>query len=349
MSTESASNGQVPKRLAQVREVMASRGVDALLVPSADPHLSEYLPRYWQGRRWLSGFQGSVGTLVVKADFAGLWVDSRYWEQAEVELAGTGIALVKLLAGQPGPLEWLVDNVGQGGTVAVDGAVLALASARTLGDKLRAQGATLRTDTDLLREVWPDRPVLPVEPVYEHGVPFASEGREARLAQLRKALAEKAAAWHFLATLDDIAWLFNLRGADVSYNPVFLAFALISQDSATLYVAPGKIADGLRASLEVQGIQVRDYADIGAGLAAIGAQSSVLLDPAKVTCTCLLTCGLSKVSTRPPCSNRAKARRMRPMFVMPWSRMAPPCASSSPGSSLRWVARPSPKSRSILS
>jgi len=283
MSPTSASDTQVPARLAQVREAMAAQGVSALLVPSADPHLSEYLPRYWQGRRWLSGFHGSVGTLVITVDFAGLWVDSRYWQQAEKELAGSGIALMKLMAGQPGPLDWLPDNVSQGATVAVDGAVMALASARSLNDKLVARGASLRTDLDLLRDVWADRPALPLAPVYEHLSPFASEGREARLARLRAAMQEKGADWHFIATLDDIAWLFNLRGADVSYNPVFLAFALIGPGSASLYVGPGKISPALQAALEQQGISVCGYEQIGADLEAVPAQACVLLDPAKVT------------------------------------------------------------------
>jgi Xaa-Pro aminopeptidase len=283
MSTTAANDVQVPARLAQVREVMAGQGISALLVPSADPHLSEYLPRYWQGRRWLSGFHGSVGTMIVTPDFAGLWVDSRYWEQAEKELAGTGIALMKLVSGQPGALEWLPENVAQGATVAVDGAVMALAAARSLNDKLATRGASLRTDLDLLSDVWLDRPALPVAEVFEHAPPFASEDRQLRLSRLREALRDKAADWHFLATLDDIAWLFNLRGADVSYNPVFLAFALVGEGVARLYVADGKIAETLRASLLEQGVEVRDYADISVDLQAVPAQASVLLDPAKVT------------------------------------------------------------------
>lgn len=283
MSIPSASNAQVPTRLAQVREAMAGHGVSALLVPSADPHLSEYLPRYWQGRRWLSGFHGSVGTLIVTADFAGLWVDSRYWEQAEKELAGSGVTLMKLQSGQPGALDWLPDNVAQGATVSVDGAVMALAAARTLNEKLAAKGATLRTDLDVLAEIWVDRPGLPVAPVYEHLAPFASDSRESRLARLRAALDEKGADWHFLATLDDIAWLFNLRGADVSYNPVFLAFALISAHEARLYVSNGKIDPALSERLRQQGIEVRDYGRVGDDLAAIPAQDGVLLDANKVT------------------------------------------------------------------
>jgi Xaa-Pro aminopeptidase len=158
MNVQTTIQQSVPERLARVREVMAREGVDALLVPSADPHLSEYLPGYWQGRRWLSGFDGSVGTLVVTADFAGLWADSRYWEQAEKELAGSGIELMKLQPGKPGALEWLGDHVVTQGTVAVDGAVMALAAARQLEERLGVRDIRLVTDRDLLGMVWEGRP-----------------------------------------------------------------------------------------------------------------------------------------------------------------------------------------------
>ena len=278
------SEQSVPERLAHVRQAMAAGGIDALLVPSADPHLSEYLPGYWQGRQWLSGFHGSVGTLVVTPAFAGLWVDSRYWEQADHELAGSGIELMKLLPGKPGALEWLGDNVEPDGNVAVDGAVMALASARQLGERLKARGARLVTDQDLLAQVWEGRPALPANPVYQHLPPHATVSRAEKLAQLRQGLQAKGADWHFIATLDDIAWLFNLRGSDVSYNPVFLAFALISQQQAILFVGQDKVDAHLRQVLAVDGIEVRDYSEVGNALAAVPVGARLLVDPARVTC-----------------------------------------------------------------
>ncbi|MFK0314457.1 aminopeptidase P family protein [Pseudomonas sp. NPDC090233] len=284
MNVQTTIEQSVPERLARVREVMAREGVDALLVPSADPHLSEYLPGYWQGRRWLSGFDGSVGTLVVTADFAGLWADSRYWEQADRELAGSGIELMKLLPGKSGALEWLGDNVRAAGVVAVDGAVMALASARQLEERLKAREIRLRTDHDLLAEVWDGRPALPNNPVYQHLPPHATVSRAEKLARLRNTLAEKGADWHFIATLDDIAWLFNLRGSDVSYNPVFVSFALISQSQATLFIGGEKLDQHLRHVLQVDGIEVRDYTEVANTLASITAGSRLLLDPSRVTC-----------------------------------------------------------------
>ena len=283
MSTQTSTEGSVPQRLAQTRELMRREGIHALLVPSADPHLSEYLPGYWQGRQWLSGFHGSVGTLIVTADFAGVWADSRYWEQATKELKGSGIELVKLQPGQPSPLDWLAEQTPEGGVVAVDGAVMAVASARTLSSKLEARGARLRTDIDLLQEVWSDRPSLPNAPIYQHLPPQATVSRGEKLAKLRETLQERGADWHFIATLDDIAWLFNLRGGDVSFNPVFVSFALINQQQATLFVALSKVDAELRAVLEQDGVTLRDYREVADALRAVPGGASLLVDPARVT------------------------------------------------------------------
>ncbi|WP_335945797.1 aminopeptidase P family protein [Pseudomonas sp. G166] len=283
MSTKPLTHGLVPQRLARIRQLMSREGIHALLVPSADPHLSEYLPGYWQGRQWLSGFHGSVGTLIVTGSFAGVWADSRYWEQATQELEGSGIELVKLIPGQPGPLDWLAEQTPEGGVVAVDGAVMAVASARTLGGKLEERGARLRTDIDLLNEVWTDRPSLPDQPVYAHLPPQATVSRVEKLAKLRESLKERGADWHFIATLDDIAWLFNLRGADVSFNPVFVSFALISQQQATLFVALDKVDAALRAVLEQDGVTLRDYSEAAAALREVPGGASLQIDPARVT------------------------------------------------------------------
>ncbi|MGN8278489.1 aminopeptidase P family protein [Pseudomonas sp. SMN5] len=283
MSTEPLTHGLVPQRLARIRQLMSREGIHALLVPSADPHLSEYLPGYWQGRQWLSGFHGSVGTLIVTGDFAGVWADSRYWEQATKELEGSGIELVKLIPGQPGPLDWLAEQTPEGGVVAVDGAVMAVASARTLRGKLQERGARLRTDIDLLQEVWTDRPSLPDQPVYAHQAPQATVNRTEKIAKLREVLKERGADWHFIATLDDIAWLFNLRGADVSFNPVFVSFALINQQQATLFVALDKVDAALRGVLQQDGVTLRDYNEAAAALREVPGGASLLVDPARVT------------------------------------------------------------------
>jgi len=275
----------VPDRLAALRQAMQRRGLHAYIVPSADPHLSEYLPERWQGRRWLSGFTGSVATLVVTADFAGLWVDSRYWVQAEAQLAGTGITLMKIAAAnQPGHVAWLAERMRAGARVGVDGQVLGLAAFRALSAALAPAGATLDIMADLLDEIWEDRPGLPDAPVYEHLPPQATEPRAVRLARVREAMREHGADVHLVSTLDDLAWIFNLRGADVEYNPVFLAHALIGPDHATLFVRRGKIPAALQAALAADGIDVAPYEQAAEALGSLGPDQTLLIDPARVTC-----------------------------------------------------------------
>jgi Xaa-Pro aminopeptidase len=271
-------------RLAQLRAAMARHQVDAFIVPSADPHLSEYLPGRWKGREWLSGFTGSVGTFIATNDFAGVWTDGRYYTQAEHELAGTDIRLMKIPSGASLlHIDWLAENLEAGQTVAVDARVLGLAVARLLTDALTARGIKLRTDLDLLDAIWSDRPGLPPEAVFEHAAPYATMERADKLHATRNAMAKLGAQVHFISTLDDIAYLFNLRGADVSYNPVFLAHALVESSRATLFVADGKVAADLRARLERDGIHVAPYDDAAAALAAIKEGTTLLVDPRRIT------------------------------------------------------------------
>ncbi|WP_317204766.1 aminopeptidase P family protein [Janthinobacterium sp.] len=271
-------------RLAQLRHAMREQRIDALIVPSADPHLSEYLPGRWQGREWLSGFTGSVGTFIATADFAGVWTDARYWTQAETELAGSGVQLMKIPSGASVLyIDWLAANLTAGQSVAVDGAVLGLATARLLERALAGAGVALRSDIDLLDAVWRERPGLPEGAVFEHLPPHAALPRAAKLAALRAAMAQHGAERHIVSTLDDIAYLFNLRGADVPYNPVFLAHALIEPQRATLFVAEAKVAPALRAALAADGVELAPYAAMPAALAALPSGATLLLDPRRVT------------------------------------------------------------------
>ncbi|MDP1648585.1 MAG: aminopeptidase P family protein [Rubrivivax sp.] len=271
-------------RLAQLREALAREGVFALLVPSSDPHLSEYLPGRWQGREWLSGFTGSMATLVVAADRTVLFADSRYWAQAEVEIAGTGIELVKIPTGtSTAHIDWLARHVPRGAVVAVDGQVLGLAAAGALKTALDAAGVVLRTELDLLEAIWPERPALPAAPVYEHAPPQATQPRAARLAAVREAMARHGATHHFVSTVDDAAWITNLRGSDVSYNPVFLAHLLLDGSGGTLFVGAGKVDAALAARLAADGLQLAPYEQAGAALAALGADARLLVDPRRVT------------------------------------------------------------------
>jgi Xaa-Pro aminopeptidase len=271
-------------RITQLREVLARAGVHALLVPSSDPHLSEYLPERWQGRQWLSGFTGSMATLVVAADRAVLFADSRYWVQAEAELAGTGIELEKIPTGASlAHIDWLARHVPRGAAVAVDGQVLGLGLAQALQNTLDAAGVKLRTDVDLLNSIWPDRPTLPTQPVYEHVAPHATQSRAGKLAAVREAMAKQGATQHFVSTVDDVAWITNLRGNDVTYNPVFMAHLLMDMTGATLFVGAGKLSPPLQATLAADGIRLAAYEQAGAALAALKPGQTLLLDPKRVT------------------------------------------------------------------
>ena len=272
------------ERIEHVREALERRGAHALLVPSADPHLSEYLPGRWQSRQWLSGFTGSMGTLAITLDKAALFADSRYWTQAEAELAGSGIELVKIPTGAATHhIDWLAQQLRSGQTLAVDGQVLGLASAQQLRGALDKAGVALRTDLDLMADIWPDRPALPARPVYAHVAPHADAPRSDRLARVREAMARHGATHHFVSTVDDIAWITSLRGADVEYNPVFLAHLLIDATSAQLFVGAGKIDAALAEQLAADGIAVVDYARAADALRGLPGGSVLLIDPRRVT------------------------------------------------------------------
>lgn len=272
-------------RINNLRKTLATHDLEAIIVPSADPHLSEYLPEYWQGRQWLSGFTGSVGTLVVTQDFAGLWTDSRYWVHAADQLEGTGISLQKLQKGAPNHIDWLADHLSEGSSVAVDGNVLSLAEQDRLTDAfddMDEGGIRLITEQDVLTEIWQDRPALPDAPLFVHDSDFLSQSAKDKLAAVRTQIDEIGATHHLISSLDDIAWLTNLRGSDVDYNPVFLAHMLITQDNATLFVDNKKVSAEVAQLLEDAGIELAEYDAIQAALSALTPDDLLLLDPNKV-------------------------------------------------------------------
>jgi Xaa-Pro aminopeptidase len=273
----------IPARIAALRGVMEQRGIAACIVPTADPHLSEYLPTHWQAREWLSGFTGSAGTLVVTPDFAGLWTDSRYFSQAERQLAGSGVELVKLnVPHTPEHVEWLCGRVQAGDKVACAADMLSLASERSLRGQLAKHGAELLED-DLPGAIWDDRPPLPHAPVYEHPLEYAVRTRAEKLAQVREAMKRTGATHHIVSALDEIAWVLNLRGRDVEYNPVFLSHLLVDANGATLFVEAGKLDERLQKALAGDGIGIAPYESVGSALRALPRDATLLLAPAQVS------------------------------------------------------------------
>ncbi len=274
----------IADRIAALRHAMQKHAVAACLVPSADPHLSEYLPAHWAAREWLSGFTGSAGTLLVTAEDAGVWTDSRYFAQAEQQLAGTGIVLMKQrVSHAPEHLTWLQQHLHDGDIVAVAGDSVALATERRIAVLLDEVGARLRTDLDLVAAIWSDRPALPRAPITEHPIEFACTARADKLSRLRTRLRKLGATHHLLSSLDDIAWLTNLRGSDVDCNPVFLAHLLVaSEGAATLFVDRGKLDDTVVQALARDDVRVADYATVTDALAELGAGDALLFDSARV-------------------------------------------------------------------
>jgi Xaa-Pro aminopeptidase len=275
-------NNPVPARLTALRTAMQQHDVAAVLVPSADPHLSEYLPAHWSAREWLSGFDGSAGTLVIGREWAGLWTDSRYFAQAEQQLAGSGIELMKLRVPHTAEhLEWLQRQLGDGEVLAVAGDSVALAAQRQIERTLA--GIRVRTDLDLPGLIWADRPPLPQSPVTEHALAWACIARADKFARLRKAMRKLGATHHLVSSLDDIAWLTNLRGSDVECNPVFLAHLLVRADAgATLFVGRAKLDDAVVVALAADGIGIADYAAITSTLQELGTDDRLLLDSGRV-------------------------------------------------------------------
>ncbi|HTC29057.1 aminopeptidase P family protein [Dyella sp.] len=285
----------IPARIAALRDAMAKHGVAACIVPTADPHLSEYLPAHWQARKWLSSFDGSAGTLVVTATEAGVWTDSRYFSQAEQQLAGTGVALMKQrVSYAPEHLTWLQQQLHQGDAIAIAGDSVSVATQRQIERQLGGVGIKLRVDLDLPGMIWNDRPALPSAAVVEHPATFAGTARADKFDKLRNALRKQHVTHHLVSSLDDIAWLTNLRGSDVECNPVFLAHLLVETEGrATLFVDRTKLNDGLVAALANDGVHVANYATIGDALGELNADHTLLFDPGRIVSAILKKVGVS--------------------------------------------------------
>lgn len=272
------------QKLSALRQTMREHNLDAWIIPSADPHLSEYLPEHWQARVYFSGFTGSVGTLVVTAGKAGLWADSRYWEQAAHQIQGSGIELQKV--GEVAPYtDWLAAELPDGAAAGAAADMLSLTAKRQLETAFAAKNIRLDVSRDIADTVWADRPALPQETVFPHDAAFVSETAAAKLARVRAAMKEQGAAWHLISSLDDTAWLTNLRGSDVPYNPVFLSYLLIGADSATLFVDEAKLNPASRALLAEAGIATAPYAAVREALAGIS--DGLLVNPDKTAVSTL--------------------------------------------------------------
>lgn len=303
MKNDFWQNDKIRGRLAALRSAMYDQSVDVLIIPSSDPHLSEYLPAHWRSMEWFSGFTGSAGTLVVGKDKASLWVDSRYWSQATRQLDGTGIDMCKVKGRKNIPyVEWITENCPEGSVVGIDGYLVSLSQGRSLESALASGKFVFRTDIDPVSMVWKERPLIPDKSVFEHTTEFAGLSRREKIDLIRSEMKVRQADWHLVSTLDDIAWSLNLRGADIEFNPVFVSYLLIGPESVFLMIDSNKIPADLAGMLEKDGIKTEPYSKIAYMLRHLPDGTSLLYDPDRTTYALagVLDSGIRRIESTSP-------------------------------------------------
>ena len=272
----------IKQRVADLQNLLKEKNLSALIIPTNDFHMSEYVGEYFKARKHFSGFTGSAGVMVVTQDEANLWTDGRYFIQAERELENTGVILRKM--GEPGVptvKEYVVANVPQGGKLAFDGRVIPVAEGRAYAEELGKKGATLHTTEDLPGMVWENRPALSAEKAYVLTMEYAGKSTADKLSDIREKMTEAGADIHVIAALEDIAWLYNIRGNDISRTPVVLSFAVVTMDKAYIFANPEIFDESVMAHFEQSGVEVKPYEEIYSYVSAIGEDKTVLLDPSK--------------------------------------------------------------------
>jgi len=273
---------QIINRIALLRKAMKHLGISACIIPGTDPHASEYIAEFWKERQWISGFDGSAGTAVVTLTGAGLWTDSRYFLHAAEQLEGTGMELMK--QGLPETLEilpWLATQLKAGEKVGVNAQMFSVNGYSTMKTELKLNNLEL-VSLDLLAQVWTDRPALPLKPFFVFDTKYAGKAATEKLAFVRDEMKKAHADVFVISALDDIAWLFNIRGKDVDYNPVVIAYALVENEKATLFIAPEKLTPETGDYLQSQHVTVEPYLAIYDKLKKLSSSKAVLVDGGKL-------------------------------------------------------------------
>lgn len=273
----------VKQRIENIRDLMKEKNIYAYIVPSSDYHQSEYVGDYFKSREFMSGFTGSAGTLIISMDEAGLWTDGRYFIQAENELKDSGIKLFKMgEEGVPTIEEYLLEKLPKNSTLGFDGRVMSVKEGQSLANKLAFKGINIEYKYDLVNDIWEDRCSLPTEKAFLLGTEYSGESFSDKLSRIRAVMKEKKATTHILASLDDIAWLFNIRGRDVKSNPVVLSYAVITIDSVYLFIDKNKIGKDIRAELSKENVQIKGYEEVYEFIKNIDENEVVLIDTSKV-------------------------------------------------------------------
>lgn len=273
----------IKQRIEKIRDLMKEKMIYAYIVPSSDYHQSEYVGGYFKSREFMSGFTGSAGTLIISMDEAGLWTDGRYFIQAENELKESGIKLFKMgEEGVPTIEEYLLEKLPKDSTLGFDGRVMSVKEGQSLASKLSFKGINIEYKYDLVNDIWKDRCSLPTEKAFLLDIEYSGESFSDKLSRIRSVMKEKKATTHILASLDDIAWLFNIRGRDVKSNPAVLSYAIIGIDSVYLFIDKNKIGEDIRAELSKENVQIKGYEEVYEFIKNIDENEVVLIDTSKV-------------------------------------------------------------------
>jgi len=255
--------------------------IKAFIIPSTDPHLSEYVAPYWMSREWISGFTGSAGTAVILMDKAGLWTDSRYFLQAEKELEGSGITLYKeMLPETPSITKFLCQNLKPGESVSIDGKMFSVQQVEQMKEDLAPYQLQVNLFGDPLKNIWKDRPSMPDAPAFIYDVKYAGKSCGEKVAAIRTELKKKGIFALFLSSLDEIAWTLNLRGSDVHCNPVIVSYLLVTQDEVVYFISPEKITQEVNEYLQEQQVSLRKYDEAESFLNSFTGEN-ILIDPKK--------------------------------------------------------------------
>lgn len=269
----------IPERIAALREAMKQHKIDAYIIPTSDPHMSEYPADCWKYREWISGFTGSAGTVIITADKAGLWTDSRYFLQASTQLEGTGIELFKMMLPEtPTIPAFLTHELKEGQTVGLNGEAYSLADARSLEKALAEKEIKLNTNASLIDPIWKERPAIPEAPMFEMPVELSGKSTEDKLIDINKMLHKAGADCTILSALDEVAWTFNIRGTDVAYNPVVISYAFVSEKESVLFVNPKKIPAEIAEHLKKEGVTLADYGMLATFLSRLPERTRVFID-----------------------------------------------------------------------
>jgi len=274
----------INERVSALRKLMKEHNLKAYIIPSSDPHMSEYVAQRWQSRKWISGFTGSAGTAVILADKAGLWTDGRYFIQAEKELDGSGIDLFKMREpGVPTYIKWINDELDKGDRVGFDGKTFSMMDVENVEKAWKEKELELAGGFDLIDDIWQDRPAFPKEKAFLHQLKFAGKSTAKKLEAVQVKMKEAKVDYQLLSSLDEIAWLMNMRGDDIAYSPVVIAYALISQTKANLFVDESKIPEELRIELEKAEVSIHDYDEVYTSLKNISETAKVQYNSSRVS------------------------------------------------------------------